>query len=120
MVLEKRFRSILTPEGLFVYNRESGLCVLVPEARSSKWIKPLYVQLQLTTACNRRCWWCYIERNNVSWDLGEARKLLKFLDEWGVFGVALGGGEPFVYPHLVELVKYAWLETGLEIGRAHV
>jgi MoaA/NifB/PqqE/SkfB family radical SAM enzyme len=116
MQLEEKLRRILTPEGFFAYDRRSGLCILVTEARSRKWIKPLYVQLQLTTECNRRCWWCYVEKNSISWDLVEAKKLLKFLDGWGVFGVALGGGEPFVYPHLVELVKYAWTETGLDVS----
>jgi len=109
-------RKILTPEGLFIYDRGSGLCIFVPEAKSTRWLVPIYVQLQLTTACNRQCWWCYVEKNSISWDLVEAKKLLKFLDNWGVFGVALGGGEPFVYPHLVELVKYAWLETGLDVS----
>jgi MoaA/NifB/PqqE/SkfB family radical SAM enzyme len=109
-------RKILTPEGLFVYDRGSGLCIFVPEAKSTRWLVPIYVQLQLTTACNRQCWWCYVEKNSMSWDLVEAKKLLKFLDNWGVFGVALGGGEPFVYTHLAELVKYAWLETGLDVS----
>jgi MoaA/NifB/PqqE/SkfB family radical SAM enzyme len=109
-------RKILTPEGLFIYDRGSGLCIFVPEAKSTRWLVPIYVQLQLTTACNRQCWWCYVEKNSISWDLVEAKKLLKFLDSWGVFGVALGGGEPFVYPHLLELVKYAWTETGLDVS----
>jgi len=109
-------RKILTPEGLFVYDRGSGLCIFVPEAKSTRWLVPIYVQLQLTTACNRQCWWCYVEKNSISWDLVEAKKLLKFLDNWGVFGVALGGGEPFVYTHFAELVKYAWLETGLDVS----
>lgn len=116
MVVKERFRKILTPEGLYAYSRESGLCILVPEARCSMWIKPLYVQLQLTTECNRRCWWCYLEKKPASWNFEEVENLLKFLDSWGVFGVALGGGEPFTYPHLAKVVKYAWLETGLDVS----
>jgi MoaA/NifB/PqqE/SkfB family radical SAM enzyme len=40
--------------------------------------------------------------------------LVQYLDEWGIFGVAFGGGEPFLYSYLQEIVQYVWTQTKLD------
>jgi len=107
------------PEGLFIHDRNSGLCVFTPEVNSKTWTKPLYAQIALTQKCNQRCWWCYSSSSPEkaqSWALEELKDLIGFLDSWGILGVAFGGGEPFMYPHLSKVAKWTWNHTGLDVS----
>jgi len=111
-------RKILTPNGLFVYDKLTGLCVFTPEVKSRSWVKPLYAQIALTERCNLSCWFCYSRSSpdrGLEWEVDELKRLIDFLDSWGLFGVSLGGGEPFLYPHLIEVASYAWRKTGLDV-----
>ena len=111
-------RKILTPEGLFIYDRSTGLCLFTPDVRSKSWVKPLYAQVALTERCNLSCWFCYNQSSpdgGSEWELGGLKRLIDFLDSWGLFGVSFGGGEPFLYPHLAEIARYAWERTGLDV-----
>jgi MoaA/NifB/PqqE/SkfB family radical SAM enzyme len=111
-------RKILTPEGLFIYDRSTGLCLFTSDVRSKSWMKPLYAQVALTDRCNLSCWFCYNQSSPDSgseWELGSLKRLIDFLDSWGLLGVSFGGGEPFLYPHLAEIARYAWEETGLDV-----
>jgi len=112
-------RKALTPEGLFLYERKTGLCIFTPKVRSKGWIKPLYAQISVTEKCNQRCWWCYASSSpekSCSLPLEELKELMGFLDSWGVLGVAFGGGEPFMYPHLPEIAEWTWNNTGLDVS----
>lgn len=42
------------------------------------------------------------------------KRLVSFLDSWGVLGVSFGGGEPFLHPHLAEIARYTRENTGLD------
>ncbi|RLF36831.1 MAG: hypothetical protein DRN03_03205 [Thermoplasmata archaeon] len=112
-------RRVLTPEGLFIHERSSGLCVFTPEIKSRSWIKPLYAQIALTSRCNQRCWFCYASASpnrTKEWQLDELKHLIEFLDSWGLLGVAFGGGEPFMYPHLSEIAEWTWNNTWLDVS----
>ena len=112
-------RRIVTPDGLFIYDRSAGTCLFTPDVRSEKWVKPLYAQIALTNKCNKSCWFCYNRSSpegGLEWEPGALKRLIGFLDRWGIFGVSFGGGEPFLYPHLNEIVRYAWNETGLDVS----
>ena len=116
--MKVKLRRILTPEGLFIHERNTGLCLFTPDVRSKKWIKPLYAQIALTTRCNQRCWFCYASAGSsrVEWPLEDLKGLIGFLDSWGILGVAFGGGEPFTYPHLPEIAEWTWNNTGLDVS----
>ncbi|MEM2921192.1 MAG: radical SAM protein [Candidatus Bathyarchaeia archaeon] len=112
-------RRILTPKGLFIYDRNSGLCAFTPEVKSKTWTKPLYAQIAVTLKCNQKCWWCYSSSSPEkaqSWPLEKLKEIIGFLDSWGILGVAFGGGEPFVYPHLDKIAMWTWSHTGLDIS----
>jgi len=112
-------RRILTPEGLFIHDRNSGLCVFTPEVKSKTWTKPLYAQIALTEKCNQKCWWCYSSSSlekAQSWPLEELKKIIGFLDSWGILGIAFGGGEPFMHPHLERIAMWTWNHTGLDVS----
>ncbi|MBN1676251.1 MAG: radical SAM protein [Kiritimatiellae bacterium] len=78
---------------------------LPPELLSA----PLDVHLSVTTRCNRRCSGCYAvgpatPRKDMPLPL--AKRIVDNLARLQVFTVAMGGGEPLVYPHVFELAHY--------------
>jgi MoaA/NifB/PqqE/SkfB family radical SAM enzyme len=112
-------RRLVTPEGLFIHDRDSGFCIFTPEIRSKTWTKPLYAQIAITEKCNLHCPFCYLSSSpnkEKMWNVEELMELVKFLDSWGLLGIALGGGEPFMHPKLCEIVRRTWKETGLDVS----
>ncbi len=112
-------RGISTPEGTFFYDRNTGKCLFTNTKKADKWLKPLYAQIALTQKCNQSCWHCYADSspNNIcEWPLDRLKRLVKFLDAWGIFGVTYGGGEPFMYPDLCKIAQYTWQQTGLDVS----
>ena len=112
-------RRVLTPEGLFIHDRWSGFCVFTPDVRSKRWIKPLYAQIAITDYCPLGCPYCYASsspKNSKFYPKAELLKLAKFLDNWGLLGIALGGGEPFTHPDLPEIARRIWTETELDLS----
>jgi len=71
---------------------------------------PRNIVLKLSSRCNARCRFCYIQ-NETELERPELK-----LDEWkgiidqakqmGSYTVTLSGGEPTLYPYLIELVRY--------------
>ena len=67
---------------------------------------PKLIHFEVTSRCLLRCPQCY---NYLSpkQDL-QLETIYSYLEEaaeWGVFYIALSGGEPLLYPHLTEVVK---------------
>ncbi len=70
---------------------------------------PLDVHLSLTTRCNLYCRGCYaLDSSTPPHDLDPdlAKAIIDNLAQLNVFTIALGGGEPFLYPHLFDLANY--------------
>jgi MoaA/NifB/PqqE/SkfB family radical SAM enzyme len=112
-------RGISTPEGTFFYDRNTGECLFTNAKKASKWLKPLYAQIALTEKCDLNCWHCYSSSSpdrSREWSLNKLKRLIKFFDAWRIFGIAMGGGEPFMYPRLCEIAKYTWKKTGLDLS----
>jgi pyrroloquinoline quinone biosynthesis protein E len=67
---------------------------------------PKIIHLEITSRCSLRCPQCY---NYLSpkqdLPLDTIYSYLEEAAEWGVFYIALSGGEPLLYPHLTEVVK---------------
>ncbi len=64
--------------------------------------------LTLTRACNARCTWCYAQDTEYkkvdTMSLELARRLIVILADSGATSVALVGGEPTQYPHLLDII----------------
>lgn len=63
----------------------------------------------LTTnrSCNNRCEWCYAQNAiGNEMDIDDAKKCVDVLKELKVKHIVLIGGEPTIYSHLIELLKY--------------
>lgn len=115
----EQFREFKTPQGLLLYERDSGLNILLDSLKFPKFDKPLYVQVKVTNKCNLHCPFCS-QRSDSSfaheWSFEELFSLFQYLDGLKIGGIALGGGEPFTFPRFAELVKKTWNETKLDVS----
>ncbi len=75
--------------------------------------------LTLNHACNLRCKWCYAKSTNFlpqdNMPLEMAKEIVDFCKELNVNYIALIGGEPTIYPNLIEVIQYIH-EKGLDCG----
>lgn len=76
----------------------------------------------LTTnrTCNNKCEWCYAKNtlnSKTVMNIEETEVLVESLEKRGVKNIILIGGEPTIYPHFVELVKYIH-QKGLRVSIA--
>jgi radical SAM protein with 4Fe4S-binding SPASM domain len=73
------------------------------------------VFLELTKKCNLRCEHCYVPDCSISMARGSAsqmtfddvRGLISQIDEMGVMELQLTGGEPFILPRILDIIKEA-------------
>lgn len=76
---------------------------------------PVIVQMELTWACNNNCEFCYnYWRNqkrgaNFAFEssLADKKRVIQELAQLGVSSITFTGGEPFLYPGLLDLAYYA-------------
>lgn len=89
-------------------------------------IAPLYIRIKPTNYCNHRCNYCsYADselglrdivnrQDQISWE--KMREIVDDLKDMKVRAVTFsGGGEPLVYPYIVETMKEI-LEAGIELS----
>jgi MoaA/NifB/PqqE/SkfB family radical SAM enzyme len=78
---------------------------------------PRVVQMSMTNACNKTCGFCYRPLEAKSrWTYDTIVDFARYLDRWGVLELALGGGEPTVFPRFPQLVRQLWRDTSLAIN----
>lgn len=71
---------------------------------------PLLVQFELTFLCNNDCSFCYncVEKSiDSSPRYDDVIYTLNELYELGVYNIVFTGGEPFLYPHFLNIVRIA-------------
>ena len=77
-------------------------------------IQPFLI-LSITSKCNLKCKGCYASAaGNIAYNDSETKPNLN-IDQWkhiikeaseiGVFGFVIAGGEPFLYPNIIDLFK---------------
>ena len=88
---------------------------------------PIYVRFKPTNKCNHRCYYCSYQPDNecpVSQTINfndeiPREKMIEILDDFKNMGVKAitysGGGEPLVYPHIIEMLKKT-IENGIELS----
>jgi len=108
----------LGPSGVHLFDRETGLNVLLDEAQAppESWAKaPRQVSVALTNACDLACPHCYAPKIPAALDFGRLTGWLDELDANGCLGVGFGGGEPTLYRRFPELCRQAAQRTGLAV-----
>lgn len=78
---------------------------------------PELVDLKISNYCPFGCSFCYQSstREGKHADINRLKKIVDLLSECGVFEIALGGGEPSLYPDLIELIDYI-NEKGMSVS----
>ena len=106
-------------DGLHVFNRTTGLNVLVNEIAvpfSLHSRAPRQVSIALTNRCDLACVHCYAPKSRDELRFDTAARWLDDLDEHGTLGIGFGGGEPTLYPEFVKLCQYAAHQTRLSVS----
>jgi len=106
------------PAGILFFNRRTGINILVDEFTPPPKLwsaAPRQVSIALTNACDLVCPYCYASKNSVMLDFESLKHWLIELDLNGCVGVGFGGGEPTLYPYLVEICSFAANETRLAV-----
>ena len=80
-----------------------------------------YARISLTDKCNLRCVYCMPEdkvyENNLINDtlsFNDYKFIINGLTQVGIKKIKFTGGEPLLYPHLIELIKYAHYECNID------
>lgn len=106
------------PNGVHIFDRRSGLNVLVDELLPDKtvWSKsPRQVSVALTNVCDLNCAYCYAPKHKASLNTDQVLGWLKELDTEGCLGIGFGGGEPTLHPDFVDICKRVARETKLAV-----
>ena len=77
----------------------------------------LSMEIEFSRACNFRCAYCYLEDRSGSADemtRDEIKDVILQAKELGAKKIIILGGEPSIYPHLIELLRFLGRE-GLSI-----
>ena len=114
-----RWKFRVGPAGIHIFNRTSGLNVLideipVPAALQSR--APRQVSIALTNRCDLACAHCYAPKSDNELRFDVVTQWLAELDADGTLGVSFGGGEPTLYPEFERLCQHAARETRLSVS----
>ena len=107
------------PSGLHLFNRNSGLNVLLEElpiATSLYARAPRQISIALTNRCDLACAHCYAPKSRDKLCIDTVLQWLRELDKHGTLGVGFGGGEPTLHPEFVKICQLAARETGLSVS----
>lgn len=108
----------LGPSGIHLFDRNSGLNILIDEAVLPEEIwttAPRQVSIALTNACDLRCSYCFAPKSGGNLSFERVVTWLHELDANGTLGVGFGGGEPTLYPRFAELCAYTARHTSLAV-----
>ena len=111
-------KSRIGPNGVHLFDRLSGLNVLLDEVRPKEaaWsTSPRQVSIALTNVCDLHCAYCYAPKHKASLHTDQVLGWLKELDTEGCLGVGFGGGEPTLHPGFVDICKRVAGETQLAV-----
>ncbi|GAA1435935.1 hypothetical protein GCM10009641_33340 [Mycobacterium cookii] len=108
----------LGPDGMHVFDRRTGLNVLLDEIEPPKraWATaPRQVSVAVTNACDLACSYCYAPKHRAVLEKSDVFRWMDELDQAGALGVGFGGGEPTLYRHLPEVCAHAAEKTDLAV-----
>lgn len=108
----------LGPDGVHLFDRQSGLNVLLDEVvpPEHSWsAAPRQISIAVTNACELACSYCYAPKHRAVLAVDRLLGWVDELDRAGALGLGFGGGEPTLYKHLFEVCAYTAENTGLAV-----
>lgn len=98
----------------------------IKEIQEGKRTAPIYIRIKPTNYCNHRCYYCSYadselglrdsvkKQDQIPWE--KMKEIISDMNEIGVKAVTFsGGGEPLVYPYIVETMKEI-LDAGIDLS----
>jgi MoaA/NifB/PqqE/SkfB family radical SAM enzyme len=107
------------PEGLHLFDRRSGLNVLLDEVSlpPDAWSPaPRYMSIALTNSCNLQCPYCYAPKSSDRLAADDVVMWAHELDDAGCLGIGFGGGEPTLFRGFAALCRQLATTTRLSIS----
>lgn len=108
-----------SPAGLHLFNRTTGLNVLIDEVRVPASLHsraPRQVSIALMNRCDLACPHCYAPKSRDQLPFDVVTRWLAEVDSHGTLGVGFGGGEPTLYPGFGRLCRHVARETRLSVS----
>lgn len=112
-----QFKIRAGPAGLHLFDRLRGIHIPLDEVELNPnvWsLAPRQISIALTNVCDLSCPHCYAPKNKCTLSFVHVKNWLKELDIYGCMGVGFGG-EPTLYPRLIEICSYAMRKTNLAV-----
>ena len=106
------------PDGIHLFSRDTGLNILLSEYIPAKrnWsFSPRQVSIALTNSCNLSCPHCYAPKHRAKLEKELVKEWILELDKANCFGIGFGGGEPTLYPDLIEICEFSNSKTDLAV-----
>lgn len=105
--------------GLHIFDRNNGIHILMDEYDFPKEIisiAPRTLSIALTNRCNLNCHYCYAPKLDKTLPIDFVKDIATKFDELGTLELTFGGGEPFMYPKITDLIQWLWTNTKLGIN----
>ena len=85
-----------------------------------KRLRPVSASFEITSYCNLKCYYCYnnIYNDKMRIENMKEHEILRVIDDLqslGIIELIITGGEPFIRPDLLEIIKYIKLNTNIFI-----
>ncbi len=77
----------------------------------------LSMEIEFNRNCNFNCVYCYVQNNSGGRDemtMDESRDVIKQAGKLGVRKIIILGGEPMLYPHIMEMIRFI-KDQGMDI-----
>ncbi len=94
--------------------------------KENKRVAPIYIRIKPTNYCNHKCYYCSYadsalglrdsvqKQDQIPWE--KMQEIISDMKDMGVKAVTFsGGGEPLVYPHIVEAMQQV-LDAGIDLS----
>ncbi len=94
-------------DGILIFDKKSGYNILLDECKpKTKDIAPRHISIALTNRCNFYCGHCYVSHGYDDLNIENIKQWINELECNGCLSIGLGGGEPTLWPELINLVQY--------------
>ncbi|GHV47838.1 hypothetical protein FACS189499_06040 [Clostridia bacterium] len=103
-------------DGLLLFDKRTGTNYLFDEIQTdAPCLAPRHLSIALTTLCNLDCNHCYIKHDGHELRLTQLKDWVDVLGNNGCLSIGLGGGEPTLWPDIIELADYICATTEMAI-----
>jgi len=103
--------------GVHIFKRDTGLHILLDEIELPQeeiCNSPRTFSIALTNVCDLKCPFCYAPKSKHSLDFEYLKNVILEAEKLQVLEITLGGGEPLLYPNIIELID--WIHSRTTLG----